>query len=115
MSGRRRFFSGTSESQAAIEAATALGVPVTELAYRAMDRRGALRPGRVVIEVDPDNPRRPAEAAIAAVGAAPAGQGAPAPRQGERPPAAAPRPRREEPPSREWQPRHAPAASEEVV
>ena len=62
MTGRRRFFSGTSESQAAIEAAAALGVPVSELAYRPVDKRGALRPGRVVIEVDPDNPRRAAEA-----------------------------------------------------
>lgn len=66
MSGRRRFFSGTSESQAALEASAALGVPVAELLYRAVDKRGGLRPGRVVIEVDPDNPRRPAGAAITA-------------------------------------------------
>jgi hypothetical protein len=87
MSGRRRFFSGTSESQAAIEAAAALGVPVAELAYRAVDKRGALRPGRVVIEVDPDNPRRAAEAAapasattVAGEPAAPARHAAPAER-----------------------------------
>jgi spoIIIJ-associated protein len=61
--GKRRFFSGTSESQAAIEAAGALGVPAGDLLYRVVDKRGALRPGRVVIEVDPDSPRRPAGAA----------------------------------------------------
>jgi spoIIIJ-associated protein len=82
MSGKRRFFSGTSESQAAIEAAATLGVPVTELAYRLVDKRGALRPGRVVIEVDPDNPRRaeaPLAPAASAVAVAPVS--APEPRQ----------------------------------
>jgi spoIIIJ-associated protein len=98
MSGKRRFFSGTSESQAAIEAAAALGVPVTELAYRLVDKRGALRPGRVVIEVDPDHPRR-AEAPVApgasAAGVAPASLPAPQ-RQGVPSPSPA-QDRREEP------------------
>jgi hypothetical protein len=98
MTGRRRFFSGSSESQAAIEAAAALGVPVAELLYRAVDKRGGLRPGRTVIEVDPDNPRRPAGAALDAAAAAPAASPARAPGPSVPHP---PSPRAPE--SREWQ------------
>ena len=52
----KRFFSAASESQAVSEAAAELGIPAAELAYQV--RQGALRPGRVVIVVDLEAPRR---------------------------------------------------------
>jgi spoIIIJ-associated protein len=52
----KRFFSAASESQAVIEAAAELGIPPGELAYQL--RQGSLRPGRVVIVVDLEAPRR---------------------------------------------------------
>jgi spoIIIJ-associated protein len=72
MSGKR-FFSAVSETQAVSEAAAELGVPAAELAYQV--RQGALRPGRVVIQVDPLAPRR----AAPVPGATPAAQAVPAP------------------------------------
>jgi spoIIIJ-associated protein len=84
----KRFFSGASETQAVMDAAAQLGVPPSELAYQL--RQGALRPGRVVIEVDPAAPRRPATPA-APTGARPA-RPRPAEWQGRADP---PTPRRE--------------------
>jgi spoIIIJ-associated protein len=62
MSGKRQFFSARSEAQAVSEAAARFGVAPGELAYRA--RPSQLRLGRVVIEVDPDAPRRTAPTAV---------------------------------------------------
>jgi spoIIIJ-associated protein len=52
----KRFFSAASESQAVSEASAELGIPAAELAYQV--RQGTLRPGRVVIVVDLEAPRR---------------------------------------------------------
>jgi spoIIIJ-associated protein len=52
----KQFFSAATETQAVIEAAARFGLSPHELAYRT--RSGQLRPGRVVIEVDPAAPRR---------------------------------------------------------
>lgn len=60
----KRFFSAASESQAVSEASAELGIPAAELAYQV--RQGALRPGRVVIVVDLEAPRRAPAAAPAA-------------------------------------------------
>lgn len=58
----RRFFSGRSLEQAVMAAARHFGLEPEELAYRRVEKRhGFLRARRsVVIDVDPDNPRRPA-------------------------------------------------------
>jgi len=64
--GLRRFFSAESEAQAVLDAASALGVPPGELAYRRLEKKtGFLRRPRVVIEVDTTSPRRPAAAPVA--------------------------------------------------
>ena len=66
----RRYFSAETESQAVMEAAGHFDLPPGELAYRLLAKKaGALRRSRVVIEVDPGQPRkaleeRPAERAV---------------------------------------------------
>jgi hypothetical protein len=58
--GKRRFFSGDSLQQAIIQAANYFNLDPDWVAYRSLDKRhGFLKTRRkVVIEVDPDNPRR---------------------------------------------------------
>jgi spoIIIJ-associated protein len=119
---KRRFFSGDTLQQALVQAANYFNLDPGEIAYRAIEKRhGFIKVRRkVVIEVDPEAPRRtePAPApAVPAVPAAPAvpaglatpapGPGAPAARPGfdearvEAPPPAAPRrERRPGPPGR---------------
>lgn len=59
----KRYFSADTESQAIIDAAEHFGLPPGELAYRPVEKKhGFLRRPRVVIEVDPANPRRTAPA-----------------------------------------------------
>jgi spoIIIJ-associated protein len=73
---QRRYFSGETESQAVLEAAGHFGLEPGEVAYRRVEKKhGFLRRRvRVVIEVDPQAPRRSAEtpASVAAAAAAPA-------------------------------------------
>src|SRR6185295_13537942 len=58
---KRRFFSGASLQQALVQAANHFHLDPEEIAYQALDKRhGFLKAGRkVVIEVDPEAPRRP--------------------------------------------------------
>lgn len=65
--GGRRFFSGETEAQAVLEAAGSFGLTPAELAYRPVEKKhGFLRRPKVVIEVDPESPRRAAgEVAVA--------------------------------------------------
>jgi spoIIIJ-associated protein len=93
---KRRFFSGSSLRQALVLAASHFDVPPEEIAYTPIEKRhGFLRTARkVMIEVDPDNPRRPAGAPAPA-----------APAEAEERRAAAPPERREPPgPERERRP-----------
>jgi spoIIIJ-associated protein len=61
----RRFFSGETETQAVIEAAGHFGLSPAELAYRPVEKKhGFLRRPRVVIEVDPTQPRREKASAV---------------------------------------------------
>jgi spoIIIJ-associated protein len=66
----RRFFSGSSLDQAVMMAARHHGIDPEELAYRQIEKRhGFLRTRRaVVIEVDPERPRRELDAAADASG-----------------------------------------------
>ncbi|MGH9362963.1 MAG: hypothetical protein ACRD2T_13700, partial [Thermoanaerobaculia bacterium] len=75
---KRRFFAGNSLRQALVLAAGYFDVPREEIAYTPVEKRhGFLKAGRrVVIEVDPDNPRRPAGAAPPAAGPATQGENA---------------------------------------
>jgi len=72
----RRFFSGKTVQAAVLAAASHYGIEPDELAYEEIDKRhGLLKSrGKVVIAVDPVDPRRPAAAARAG---APAPQPAP--------------------------------------
>lgn len=92
---KRRFFSGNTLRQAQVLAAGHYGIEPEELAYTPIEKRhGFLSTRRkVVIEVDPDHPRRPPGAAAPAVAEAAA-----APPSAVMPPAAA------EPPSAEDRP-----------
>ena len=115
----RRFFSGNTVQQAVVAAASHYGIDPDEVAYQQIEKRhGFLKvPRRVVIEVDPERPRRaPGEKGGGAASAArpappapppppsPAPAGAAADERAERPErperperaAPAPRPRREE-------------------
>ena len=93
---KRRFFSGSSLRQALVLAASHFDVSPEEIAYTPIDKRhGFLRTARkVMIEVDPDNPRR--RAGAPAPPAAPA-----APVEVEERAAAAPPPERSAPERRE--------------
>jgi predicted RNA-binding protein Jag len=94
----RRFFSGNTVQQAVVTAASHYGIDPDEVAYRQVDKRhGFLKVRkRVVIEVDPEHPRRVP------------GQPAP-PRQEPHAPPPAPPPRAARPPRREEEaPRRAP-------
>lgn len=63
MSAPRRYFSAETVSQAVIEAAGHFDLLPAELAYRLLEKKaGALRRSRVVIEVDPAQPRKAVEA-----------------------------------------------------
>ncbi|HEX9669926.1 MAG TPA: hypothetical protein VGC93_10630, partial [Thermoanaerobaculia bacterium] len=59
---KRRFFSGSSLRQALVLAASHFDIPPEEVAYTPIEKRhGFLRTARkVMIEVDPDHPRRAA-------------------------------------------------------
>lgn len=59
---KRRFFSGSTLEAALVTAASEYGIPVEEIAYKEIEKRhGFLRVRRnVVIEVDPESPRRAA-------------------------------------------------------
>jgi len=109
----RRFFSGNTVQQAVLAAASHYGIEPDEVAYQQIDKRhGFLKvPRRVVIEVDPDRPRRApgekgSDGASAALPTGPprtAPPPPPPPPAPERPaaerperPAPPPRPRREE-------------------
>jgi hypothetical protein len=100
--GARRFFSGESEAQAVLEAAASFGLLPGELAYRQVEKKhGFLRRPKVVIEVDPEKPRRlpPATGtagALVAGGSATATASQPpaAPRREREPPGLAPERRR---------------------
>ena len=66
--GARRFFSGDTEAQAVLEAAGCFGLTPGELKYRPVEKKhGFLRRPKVVIEVDPESPRRTAGNAAADV------------------------------------------------
>lgn len=92
--GRRRFFAGDSLQQALVQAANYFNLDPEYVAYRNLEKRHGFVKARrkVVIEVDPDNPRRekpqPIPAAPKAgsggapVQARPSGGGAPRPRGG---------------------------------
>jgi spoIIIJ-associated protein len=62
MNDKRRFFSGDNLHQAVIQAANYFNLDPSYVAYQAIEKRQGLLKGRrkVVIEVDPDNPRRDA-------------------------------------------------------
>ncbi|RPH54308.1 hypothetical protein EHM82_07050, partial [bacterium] len=62
---KRRFFSGDSLQQALVQAANYFNLDPQEIAYRSIEKRhGFLKVRRkVVIEVDPDAPRRETPAA----------------------------------------------------
>ena len=87
--GRRRFFAGDSLQQALVQAANYFNLDPEYVAYRSLEKRhGFLKVRRkVVIEVDPDNPRREKPQAIPAaerptppvVGGKPAAAGRPSP------------------------------------
>lgn len=66
----RRFFSGDTLEQAVMQAARHFQIDPDDLAYRKVEKRhGFLKVRRgVVIDVDPDNPRRAARAEIVAPG-----------------------------------------------
>jgi predicted RNA-binding protein Jag len=66
--GRRRFFAGDSLQQALVQAANYFNLDPEYVAYRSLEKRhGFLKVRRkVVIEVDPDNPRREKPQAIPA-------------------------------------------------
>jgi spoIIIJ-associated protein len=111
---KRRFFSGDTLQQAVIQAANYFNLDPSYVAYRSLEKRHGFLKGRrkVVIEVDPDNPRRetPEPLPLTPVGralpppppssylsrepAAPAGELRPSPPPAERP--AGPRPERGE-------------------
>ena len=63
---KRRFFSGDTLQQALVQAANYFNLDPTYVAYRSLEKRhGFLKTRRkVVIEVDPDNPRRDTPAPI---------------------------------------------------
>jgi spoIIIJ-associated protein len=63
---RRRFFSGDSLQQALVQAANYFNLDPQEIAYRSIEKKhGFLKVRRkVVIEVDPDSPRREAPAPL---------------------------------------------------
>src|SRR6476620_6517764 len=84
---KRRFFSGDTLRQALVQAANYHGVDPDAIAYRSIEKRhGFLKTRRrVVIEVDPDAPRRPA-------GSPPPRPEAPTPAAAPPPVAAAPAP-----------------------
>lgn len=60
MTKKRRFFSGSTLEAALVAAASEYGIPVEEIAYRQIEKKhGFVRVRRnVVIEVDPESPRR---------------------------------------------------------
>ncbi len=60
---RRRYFSGATLEQAVVAAACEHGIASSEVAYRRVEKRhGFLRtPKKILIEVDPESPRRRAE------------------------------------------------------
>ena len=66
--GRRRFFAGDSLQQALVQAANYFNLDPEYVAYKSLEKRhGFLKVRRkVVIEVDPDNPRREKPQAIPA-------------------------------------------------
>ncbi len=65
--GGRRFFSGETEAQAVLEAAGCFGLSPGELEYRPVEKKhGFLRRPKVVIEVDPESPRRATTGSAAA-------------------------------------------------
>jgi predicted RNA-binding protein Jag len=66
---KRRFFSGDSLQQALVQAANHYNLNPEEVAYRSVDKRhGFLKVRRkIVIEVDPEAPKRPADEPRAAV------------------------------------------------
>jgi spoIIIJ-associated protein len=70
---KRRFFSGSSLRQALVLAASHFDISPEEIAYTPIEKRhGFLRTARkVMIEVDPDNPRRAAGAPATAPAATP--------------------------------------------
>src|SRR5436190_23282224 len=63
---KRRFFSGDSLQQALVQAANHYNLPPEEIAYRSLEKRhGFLKVRRkVVIEVNPDAPKREKAAPI---------------------------------------------------
>jgi predicted RNA-binding protein Jag len=89
---KRRFFSGDTLQQAVIQAANYFNLDPSYVAYQSLEKRhGFLKSRRkVVIEVDPDNPRRETPAPLPLV---PGGRTSPPPPPSSlrsRPPAAAP-------------------------
>lgn len=70
---KRRFFSGDTLQQALVQAANHFNLNPEEVAYQSIEKRhGFLKARRrVVIEVDPDSPRRPPGQAAAPAPAAP--------------------------------------------
>lgn len=76
---KRRFFSGDTLQQALVQAANHFHLQPEEVAYQTIDKRHGFTKVRrkVLIEVDPDAPRRPVGAAVGVV-ARPAPAGAPA-------------------------------------
>src|SRR3954469_2912307 len=67
---KRRFFSGDTLQQALVQAANYFNLDPSYVAYRSLEKRhGFLKTRRkVVIEVDPDNPRRDSPAPIPEAG-----------------------------------------------
>jgi spoIIIJ-associated protein len=126
---KRRYFSGDTLQQALVQAANYFNLDPSYVAYRSLEKRhGFLKTRRkVVIEVDPENPRRESPVSVPAatrtlpppppssyrrpeVEAAPSAEAEPDPAvRAEAPPAAAPPPRapetREARPPREREPR----------
>lgn len=118
---KRRFFSGDTLQQALVQAANYFNLDPSYVAYRSLEKRhGFLKTRRkVVIEVDPDNPRRDSPAPIPETGRSlpppppsaylsrPAGA-EPSPGNEAPPRAPAPREPREARPPREREPRGEP-------
>jgi spoIIIJ-associated protein len=107
---KRRFFSGDSLQQALVQAANHYNLPPEEVAYRSLEKRhGFLKVRRkVVIEVNPDAPKREKAAPAPLTPSPPPAVRSAAPEGAEpveRPEPARREPRRQEAPRRQEEPR----------
>jgi spoIIIJ-associated protein len=111
---KRRFFSGDSLQQALVQAANHYNLPPEEIAYRSLEKRhGFLKVRRkVVIEVNPDAPKREKAAPIPPPPPPPArpvavepARSAPEPPEPAERPERRPEPRHQEPQRRQEEPR----------